>query len=465
MFDIPKHIFRAYDIRGIVDKELNKDNLELIAKAIATMALEKNIKNVSLGRDGRLSSEEFSKIVIDQLLSFGINIIDVGMITTPMLYFSAITKTKGSGLMITGSHNPANYNGLKIMLSGETLSGNKIHKLFDIIQGNKFSEVSLDEGSYSKLDIFPAYLGYINNNITLGGELKIVIDTGNGVAGNYAGKLFRFLGCNVKELFSDVDGSFPNHNPDPSNIENLQFLIDEIDKGGFDLGIAFDGDGDRLVVVNGDGNIILPDRLLMLFARNILLKNKVNKIKKDNIIYDIKSTGLLYDWIKKHGGNPIISKTGHSFIKSNIKKYNAILAGEMSGHIFFNDKWFGFDDGLYAASRLLEILSKSQNPIKVLNEIPASICTPEINISLDNEEEKYNIIQIIKEKAKFTSAKNIITIDGLRVEYNKGFGLIRASNTTPSLVLRFEATDKDNLNKIKQDFKDALKLVNINLLV
>ncbi|MFS6937282.1 phosphomannomutase/phosphoglucomutase [Neisseria animaloris] len=451
MTTITHDIFKAYDIRGIVGKTLTNEAAYLIGKAIAAKAAKKGIKKIALGRDGRLSGPELMENISKGLTESGIDVLNVGMVATPMLYFAAIRECEGSGVMITGSHNPPDYNGFKMMLGGDTLAGEAIQELLAIIENKRFVSDGLT-GNVTEKDISAEYQNHIVGHIKLKRPMKIVADAGNGVAGAFAGNLYRALGCEVTELFCDVDGNFPNHHPDPAKPKNLQDVINELKTGDAEIGIAFDGDGDRLGVVTKEGNIIYPDRQLMLFAQDVLSRNPGAKV-----IFDVKSTRLLTPWVKEHGGEPIMEKTGHSFIKSSMKKNGALLAGEMSGHTFFKERWFGFDDGLYAGCRLLEILSASDNPSAVLNALPQSISTPELNIDLPEGSNGHKVIEELAQNARFDGAENIITIDGLRVEFADGFGLMRASNTTPVLVLRFEADSEEAIARIQNQFKTVIE--------
>ncbi len=451
MATIARDIFKAYDIRGIVGKTLTNEAAYLIGKAIAARAAAQGIKKIALGRDGRLSGPELMENISRGFTESGIDVLNVGMVATPMLYFAAIQECGGSGVMITGSHNPPDYNGFKMMLGGDTLAGEAIQELLAAIENDRFVSGAA-AGSVSGKDIFPQYLETIVGHIKLKRPMKIVADAGNGVAGAFAGTLYRALGCEVTELFCDVDGNFPNHHPDPAKPKNLQDVINELKNGDAEIGLAFDGDGDRLGVVTKEGNIIYPDRQLMLFAQDVLGRNPGAKV-----IFDVKSTRLLAPWIREHGGEPIMEKTGHSFIKSSMKKNGALVAGEMSGHTFFKERWFGFDDGLYAGCRMLEILSASDNPSAVLNALPQSISTPEINIDLPEGSNGHQVIEELAKTAKFDGATEIITIDGLRVEFADGFGLMRASNTTPVLVLRFEADSEEAIKRIQNQFKAVIE--------
>lgn len=452
---IAQEIFKAYDIRGIVNQNLTDNAIELIGRAIAAQAYDLSIKKIVIGRDGRLSGAHFAQLLKQTLTENGIDVMDVGMVATPMLYFAAHQYTNGSGIMITGSHNPPEYNGLKMMLAKHTLSGQDIQDLYQRIIQQNFISGSL-KGVVENRNIADEYQQYIVSHIQLKRPMTIAVDAGNGVAGAFVENLYRALGCDVQTLFCEVDGTFPNHHPDPAKPENLADLMGCLKSGKAEMGLAFDGDGDRLGVVTKDGNIIWPDRQLMLFAADVLQREKGAKV-----IYDVKCTRQLAPWIRQHGGEPILSKTGHSFIKAAIQEHQAALAGEMSGHIFFKERWFGFDDGLYAGARLLEILSRCDNPSALLNSLPQALNTPEINITMNQEGENHALIKHLQKEAHFADASEIITLDGLRVEYADGFGLIRASNTTPVLVLRFEADNAKALARIQAAFSDMLKQVGI----
>ena len=451
MATISREIFKAYDIRGIVGKTLTNEAAYLIGKAIAAKAAAQNIGKIALGRDGRVSGPELMEHIQRGFTDSGIDVLNVGMVATPMLYYAAINECGGSGVMITGSHNPPDYNGFKMMLGGETLAGEAIQELLALIEADKLT-ASDKKGSVTEKDISSEYHNHIVGHIKLKRPMKIAIDAGNGVGGAFAGKLYKGLGNEVTELFCEVDGNFPNHHPDPSKPKNLQDLIAALKNSDAEIGLAFDGDADRLGVVTKDGNIIYPDRQLMLFAQDVLSRNPGAKV-----IFDVKSTRLLAPWIKEHGGEPVMEKTGHSFIKSTMKKTGALVAGEMSGHVFFKERWFGFDDGMYAGARLLEILSAFDNPSEVLNNLPQSISTPELNIDLPEGSNGHQVIDELAAKAKFEGATEIITIDGLRVEFPDGFGLMRASNTTPILVLRFEADSDEAIGRIQNQFKAVIE--------
>jgi len=445
--NLPKEIFKAYDIRGIVGKTLTNETVEAIGHAIGSEAVARKQHSIAIGRDGRLSGPEFAKALARGIQKSGINVIDVGMVATPMTYFAAFQLNTDCAVMITGSHNPPDYNGLKMVLAGETLSGETIQKLRQRIEQN---DLAHGMGSYSQYDIAPEYLARIIGDIKLARPLNITVDCGNGVAGDFAAKLYRGIGCKVTELFCEVDGNFPNHHPDPSDPHNLVDLIAALRDNDSELGLAFDGDGDRLGVVTKDGKIIFPDRQLMLFAADVLSRNAGAEI-----IFDVKSTRNLFPWIREHGGKPTLWKTGHSLVKAKMRETGALLAGEMSGHVFFKERWYGFDDGLYAGARLLEILSKVADANATLNALPDAVCTPELHIHTA-EGVNHSLIARLQDEARFTDAKDIITIDGLRVEYADGFGLMRPSNTTPVIVLRFEADDAAALQRIQDDFRRVL---------
>jgi phosphomannomutase / phosphoglucomutase len=451
---VPASIFKAYDIRGIINETLNPQIAHAIGQAFGSQMRDLGETDAVIGRDGRLSGPELIEALSKGLLSTGINVIDLGMVATPMVYFAA-NQTLGSiqpksGIMITGSHNPPNYNGFKMVLGGAAIYGEQIQSLRKQIEGEHFHQGT---GQRSTLNIFPQYLKYIVGDVRLARPMKIAVDCGNGVGGAFAGELFRALGCDVQELFCEVDGNFPNHHPDPAHLENLQDLIHNLANTDNELGLAFDGDADRLGVVTKDGQVIFPDRQMMLFAKDVLSRHP-----KGQIIYDVKCTRNLAPWIEQHGGKALMWKTGHSLVKAKLKETGAPLAGEMSGHIFFKDRWFGFDDGLYTGARLLEILSKVANPSEVLNALPNAICTPELQLPCA-EGESFLLLEKIKANPQFPSSQSINTIDGVRVEYADGFGLARPSNTTPIVVLRFEADSDEAIKRIQGEFKKALLAV------
>lgn len=447
MQTLPLEIFKAYDIRGIVGKTLTAEFVEAIGHAIGSEARARNLGSIAIGRDGRVSGPELMQALAKGLQKSGIHVIDVGMVATPMLYFAAHELCNYSGVMVTGSHNPPDYNGLKMVLGGETLAAQSIQALRQRLENN---DLAHGQGNYRVHDIAEAYLQRITSDIVLTRPMKIVVDCGNGVAGAYAPTLYRRLGCEVIELFCEVDGTFPNHHPDPSVPENLRDLIHALETTGAEIGIAFDGDGDRMGVVTKDGSIIYPDRQLMLFAADVLSRNPGCQI-----IFDVKCTRNLAPWIEQHGGKPIMWKTGHSFIKGKLKETGALLAGEMSGHIFFQERWYGFDDGLYAGARLLELLSQQEDINAVLHAIPDAISTPELQIKL-KEGENYALIAQLQKTARFENPERIITTDGLRIEYKDGFGLARSSNTMPVIVLRFEADTQAALTRIQNDFRRVI---------
>jgi phosphomannomutase/phosphoglucomutase len=440
-------IFKAYDIRGIVDRTLTVEAVEAIGHSIGTEAQSRGKRAVCIGRDGRLSGPALSKALARGLQKSGVDVIDIGRVTTPILYFATHHLDTGSGVMVTGSHNPPDYNGLKMMLAGQTLSGDDIQKLRRRLETG---DLKRGAGSLRSQDVGTAYLERVTGDIKLKRRMRIAVDCGNGIPGAFAPELYRRLGCEVEELFCEVDGTFPNHHPDPSQPENLEDLVAALKKGNSEIGLAFDGDGDRLGVVTKAGKVIFPDRQLMLFAADVLKRNPGAEI-----LFDVKCTRNLAPWIRKHGGKPTMWKTGHSLIKAKMKETGALLAGEMSGHIFFKERWYGFDDGVYAGARLLEYLSGVPDISAALNELPDSVNTPELQIKL-KEGENYALIEKLQKSARFPDAREMITIDGLRVEYTDGFGLARSSNTTPVVVLRFEADDEAALKRIQEDFRRVL---------
>lgn len=448
MSHVAQEIFKAYDIRGVVGKTLTVEGTELIGRAVGTQVRRIGKNRISIGRDGRLSGPSLSQALARGLQATGVDVIDIGAVATPMLYFSTHLLDTGSGVMVTGSHNPPDYNGLKMMIGGTTLAGADIQALRQLIAADDFETGA---GSISQTDVSKAYIDRIVGDVKLKRPMKIIVDCGNGVPGAFAPALYRRMGCTVRELFCEVDGNFPNHHPDPSQPENLEDLIEALRHGDEEIGLAFDGDGDRLGVVTKAGKIIFPDRQLMLFAADVLSRNPGAQV-----IFDVKSTRNLFSWIRDHGGMPMMWKTGHSLIKSKMKETGALLAGEMSGHVFFKERWFGFDDGLYAGARLLEFLSASADLNGEFAKLPDSVNTPELQIKL-KEGENYALIDTLQKTAKFPSAKEIITIDGLRVEYADGFGLARSSNTTPVIVLRFEADNAPALQRIQDDFRRVLR--------
>jgi phosphomannomutase/phosphoglucomutase len=446
---IAPEIFKAYDIRGIVDRTLTTEAAELIGRAFGTEALAAGTPRVAIGRDGRLSGPKLAEALATGLRAAGCDVVDVGMVPTPVLYFAAHHLGTRSGIMVTGSHNPPEYNGLKMVMADQAIAGAAIQGLRARIEAGDFAS---GQGAYTTADVRADYLSRIVGDVKLTRPIDLVVDCGNGVAGELAPQLYRAMGCRVTEMFCDVDGNFPNHHPDPSQPENLEDLIGALRDGG-ELGFAFDGDGDRLGVVTKSGRIIYPDRQLMLFAEDVLARNPGAEI-----IFDVKCTRQLFPWITSRGGKPLMWKTGHSLIKAKLRETGAPLAGEMSGHVFFKERWYGFDDGLYAGARLLEILSRHANVSAPLESLPDSVNTPELQIKL-REGENYAVIDKLQKQARFPGSKEIITIDGVRVEYADGFGLARSSNTTPVIVLRFEADDAPALARIQEAFRQEILAV------
>ncbi|CAE6725597.1 phosphomannomutase/phosphoglucomutase [Paraburkholderia sediminicola] len=452
---ISKSIFKAYDIRGVIGKTLDADAARSIGLAFGSEVRAQGGDAVVVARDGRLSGPELIQALSDGLRAAGVDVVNVGMVPTPVGYFAASVPLKLDGgerrvdscIVVTGSHNPPDYNGFKMVLRGAAIYGEQILALHQRIVDENFAEGS---GTYTEYDIADAYLDRIASDIKLARPIKIVVDTGNGVAGGLAPKLFRKLGCELVELFTEIDGTFPNHHPDPAHPENLQDVIRALKETDAEIGFAFDGDGDRLGVVTKDGQIIYPDRQLMLFAEEVLSRNKGAQI-----IYDVKCTRNLAKWVKDKGGEPLMWKTGHSLVKAKLRETGAPLAGEMSGHVFFKDRWYGFDDGLYTGARLLEILTRVADPSKLLNSLPNSNSTPELQLKLE-EGENFELIARLQQNAKFTGADDVVKIDGLRVEYPDGFGLARSSNTTPVVVMRFEADSDEALKRIQEDFRRVI---------
>ena len=445
--------FKAYDIRGVVGKTISPAFAEHLGRAFGTEAIAAGEKAVAVGRDGRLSGPKLAAALIRGLVSTGLDVVDLGAVTTPMLYYVAATRGRRgchSGIMVTGSHNPKDYNGFKMVLAGRAIYGEDIQRLRQRMEAEDYVT---NPGRSAAMDIVPEYGARITGDCKLKRPMKIVVDSGNGIPGASAPAILRALGCEVTELYSQVDGDFPNHHPDPSKPENLADLIRTVQSTDAEIGLAFDGDGDRLGVVTKDGKIIYPDRQLMLFAKDILARNPGG-----TVIFDVKCTQRLAPVIRKAGGKPLMWKTGHSLVKAKMKQVKAPIAGEMSGHIFFGERWYGFDDATYTAARLLEILSRSKDPSKVLNALPTSFSTPELNVPCAEGEPKV-LVQKLLETAKFPGALEVITIDGLRAEYKDGFGLIRSSNTTPVLVMRFEGHTEKALHRIEATFMAALRSV------
>ncbi len=440
-------IFRMYDIRGVVETDLTPDTVRLIGQAFATECLGQGVNTVAIGRDGRLHSKELSVALTEGLNAGGCDVIDVGMVPTPVLYFATHHLKTGTGIMVTGSHNPPEYNGLKMSMAGKTLYGDDITGLYDAIASGSLNNGS---GTYREEDLLDIYLQRIVSDVKLERPMKVAVDCGNGVAGVIATQLFTALGCEVTELFCDVDGNFPNHHPDPSKLENLIDIKAAIKDKQLELGLAFDGDGDRVGVLDDQQNVIWPDRQMILYSEDVLSRNPGAEI-----IFDIKSSYHLGKAIEKMGGKPLMWKTGHSLIKAKMKETGALLAGEMSGHIFFKERWYGFDDGLYSAARMLELLSKkSGTTSEIFSQLPDSFNTPEIQVHF-SEGEHYAFMEKFKNTADFGDAE-ISTIDGMRVTWDKGWGLIRPSNTTPCLVLRFEADDESTLQTVQEKFRQQM---------
>ncbi len=450
MHQLPAEIFKAYDIRGIVDKSLTPDVVRLVGQALGSLAREQQQTAIAVGRDGRLSGPSLAGALMEGICAAGVDAIDIGCVPTPLTYFAAYELGCHSCVSVTGSHNPPDYNGLKMVIGGTTLALDAIQQLKARIEaGNLLS----GQGQRRSADVQAAYLERIVTDVKLARPMKIVMDCGNGVAGGIAPELFKRLGCDIVPLYCEVDGNFPNHHPDPSKPENLADVIKALQETDAEIGIAFDGDGDRLGVVTKDGEIIYPDRQLMLFAADVL-----SRVPGGQIIYDVKCTRLLAPWIRQHGGEPLMWNTGHALVKAKLKETGAPLAGEMSGHTFFKERWYGFDDGLYTGARLLEILSRSADANPVLQALPKAVSTPELNIKMA-EGEPFALVDKLKAEAQFSGALERITIDGVRVEYADGFGLARPSNTTPVVVLRFEADDEAAIARIQADFRQALLAV------
>ncbi len=456
MSRIAPEIFKAYDIRGIVGKTLTPESVEAIGHALGSEAQEQGVKRIVVGRDGRLSGPSLSKALAKGINAAGVDVVDIGMVPTPVTYFAAYELGTLSCVSVTGSHNPPDYNGLKIVLNGQTLFGDLMQKLRQRIEDGTLTRAK-KPGNVTKADVQEAYLQRIVGDVKIARPMKIVVDCGNGVAGKLAPELFRRMGCEVTELFCKIDGTFPNHHPDPSKPENLEDVIHALRKTDAELGLAFDGDGDRLGVVTKDGEIIFPDRQLMLFAADVLTRNPGAQI-----IYDVKCSRWVAESVRHQGGKPLMWNTGHALIKTKLKETGAPLAGEMSGHVFFKERWYGFDDGLYAGARLLEIVSRwsaeqggASWPLK---HLPNALSTPELNIKMQ-EGEPHRLIAALQQHGKFATARELNTIDGVRAEYADGFGLARASNTTPVVVLRFEADHQAALQRIQNEFRAALEAV------
>ncbi|OGB68289.1 MAG: phosphoglucomutase [Burkholderiales bacterium RIFOXYC12_FULL_65_23] len=444
---VPATAFKAYDIRGVVPDALNTDFARALGLAFGARALGLGETQVAVGRDGRLSSPELAAALIEGLVEAGVQVIDIGMVTTPMTYYAANVLCN-SGIQVTGSHNPKHHNGFKMVLAGRAIYGDEIQALRQSMEAEDAPRRA--GGGVRQVAVQDDYIARIVSDIRLARPLKVVVDCGNGVAGASAPQLFRALGCEVVELFSEVDGEFPNHHPDPSKPENLRDLIAKLAETGADLGLAFDGDGDRLGIVTPSGQNIYPDRQMMLFAQDVL-----SRVPGGQIVFDVKCSQRLAPAILEAGGVPLMHKTGHSLIKAKMKEVDSPLGGEMSGHIFFKERWYGFDDGSYAGARLLEIVSRHANPGALLEGLPTSFSTPELNVACADGEQHQRVTEL-QAIASFAAPAQVNTIDGLRVDWPDGFGLIRASNTTPVLVLRFEGQTQDALHRIEAEMMALL---------
>jgi len=447
---IPKNIFKAYDIRGIYNEELTEESVKKISESLCKIYRENN-DTIVVGRDGRLSSLSLSQALIQGFLESGKKVIDIGEVATPLMYFSVNHFKLNSGVIITGSHNPKNYNGLKIIMNGNALAGEEIQEIYKNINTTVHKNINTNNEQLKSISINDEYINSVLKNITLNKKLKIAIDAGNGVAGPIALKVYKKLGLEVIDLYCDIDGNFPNHHPNPSDPKNLCDLISVVKKEKCDLGIAFDGDGDRCLIIDNKGAILWPDRQMMLYSQDILSRHK-----KSKIVYDVKSSKDLPIYIKENGGIPIMCRTGHSYIKMKMKEVDAMLGGEMSGHIFFKERWFGFDDGVYTGARMLEIISnQDKTSNELFSELPFSYTTPEINIILDKDGFQHEFMKKFVKESRFPNSE-ISTMDGLRADYKNGWGLIRASNTNPCLVMRFEADTEEELLMIKEKFVEEI---------
>ena len=449
-------IFKAYDIRGVVDDTLTEHAVRRVGNALAIKAREKGVKTMVVGRDGRLSGPRLAGALAEGINQGGIDVVDIGMVPTPVVYFATYELNTGSGVAVTGSHNPPDYNGLKMMLAGETLFGDAIQELYQIATADDLDDrlAGVTPGKTTQKDLREQYLERIVGDIRLDRPVKVAVDAGNGVAGELGPELFRRLGCEVTELFCEIDGNFPNHHPDPAEPENLEDLVRCLRETDAEIGVAFDGDGDRLGLVTKDGEMIYPDRQLMLFAKDVLSRQPGSEI-----VFDVKCSRNVGQWIRAHGGNPTMWMTGHSLVKAKLRESGAPLAGEMSGHIFFKERWYGFDDGLYAGARMLEILAREADPSALLKSLPDSPTTPELKLHTAEGENFALVSKLQKITDRFEGASEIITIDGVRVEYPDGFGLARPSNTTPVVVMRFEADTPEALARIQAAFADAIRSI------
>ena len=443
---ITESIFREYDIRGEYPNQINEDVVKKIGFAISHKCIDLGIDEICVGRDGRISGKSLLDALIEGIIESGINVLNIDLATSPLLYYAAKKNKNKSGVMITGSHNPKNHNGIKLVINDNPVSGKEILALI-----NKGKPSSNSLGNVKEINIKDSYIKEVVDSSKINKNIKVVIDCGNGAAGFIAPELYKKLGCEVIELFSEVDGNFPNHHPDPGKIDNLKDLINEVRKQKADLGLAFDGDGDRVGLVTDKGEIVFPDKIMMMLCKDIL------SMKKGSVIFDVKCSDALIKIIEKNGGTPIMSPTGHFHIKNGIKKHNPLLAGEMSGHIFFNDKWHGFDDGHYSGVRIIEMISKENESISAMNEkLPKLYSTPELNIDV-TDDNKFKIIEKFAKNCQLDGEK--ITIDGLRINFQNGWGLLRASNTTPKLVLRFEGDSSESLTSIKESFLNELSRI------
>ena len=442
-------IFREYDIRGTYPEEINEGVISIIGQAIALKCKQEGITEISVGRDGRLSGEILLDSMCNSIAKSGISVTNIGLVTSPILYYAAKKNVSKSGIMITGSHNPKDDNGIKMVINDKPVSGTEILSLTKFVP-----EFDKTKKEIIKIDIIEDYINDVLQKIRLNHpeNVKIVVDCGNGAAGCVAPELFKRLGCNVINLFSEIDGNFPNHHPDPGKIANLQDLIEAVKDEKADLGLAFDGDGDRVGLVTEKGDVVFPDKIMMLFAEDVLTKNNGGQI-----IFDVKCSNSLAQIIESNGGEPIMSPTGHFHIKNKLRETNALLAGEMSGHIFFNDDWYGFDDGHYAGVRIIDLINRSDSSIdQMISKLPELFSTPELNIHV-SDDIKFDIVQKFTEECLLDGNK--ITIDGLRIEFSNGWGLLRASNTTPKLVLRFEGDSEDDLKIIQENFLNEFKRI------
>ncbi len=450
---IDPDIFRAYDVRGVVGKALTPEVARRIGHALGV--LYPDSLRVAVGRDGRLSSPELAEALCQGLSDAGRTAIDVGAVPTPVLYFATHHLATGAGVMITGSHNPPDYNGIKMVMDGHTLFGDEIRRIYERIVAGDLPRA---QGRRESAQVLDAYIERIVSDVRLARPMRIAVDAGNGVAGPTARRLFEALGCEVTCLYCDIDGTFPNHHPNPSEPENVRDLIRTVRGEDLEIGLAFDGDGDRLGVVDERGKVIWADRQMMLFARDVLARNP-----GATILFDVKSSRHLAELIRREGGRPLMWKTGHSFIKAKMKETGALLAGEMSGHIFFKERWYGFDDGLYAGARLLEILSKADRPVSaVFGALPEAVSTPELNVHFEADGAQHAFMRAFAEKARFEGAE-VSRIDGIRADFPDGWGLVRASNTTPSLVIRFEADSEAALKRIQEQFRAQMLAVRPDL--